>query len=320
MQLSIVVLDAYSFNPGDIDWSPLAAQGRLTVYEQSAPEQIHERIRLADAVITNRCRLGEAEFAAAERLRYVGLAATGYDKIDLAAARNRGIAVCNVPGYSTEAVAQFTFALLLDLCAHARQYDAEVRAGRWRQAPGDCIWLYPETALYKKTFGVVGTGAIGCAVGRIARAFGMRVIGFSRSRRAAFDGEYVSFDELLETSDVVSLHCPASAETRGIIGREELARMKPGAILLNTARGALVDAQALADALNEGRLFAAAADVFETEPITPNNPLFLAKNCLLTPHVAWTPLETRQNLMQVLAENLGAFLEGKIINRVDLEV
>lgn len=315
--MQIVVLDAYSLNPGDIGWESIERFGQVTIYSDTPPEQIAERLEHADVAFTNRARIGEAEFAAAPKLRFLGLFATGYDKIDLAAARRRRIAVCNAPGYSTEPVAQHVFALLLSLTNRAVALDAEVRNGRWTQSPGDCSWDAPILELQNKTFGVLGTGAIGCAAARIAQALGMRVIGHSRSEQEAFAGEYVSFDELLRRSDVLSLHCAATIETRGIIDRGALCRMKPGAILINTARGALVNARDLAEALNGGKLYGAGIDVFETEPITKDNPLIAAKNCLITPHIAWTSLEARRRLMQISAENLQAFLQNKRLNRVD---
>jgi len=315
--MQIVVLDAYSLNPGDISWEPIKRFGHVTVYLDTPPEQIAERLEHADFAFTNRARIGEAEFAAAPNLRFLGLFATGYDKIDLAAARRRKIAVCNAPGYSTESVAQHAFALLLSITNRAAALDAEVRKGRWTQTTGDCSWDAPILELHDKTFGVLGTGEIGCAAARIARGFGMRVIGHSRSERKAFAGEYVSLDALLRRSDVLSLHCAATEETRGIIDQGALSRMKPGAILINTARGALVNARDLAEALNGGRLYAAGVDVFETEPITPENPLLKAKNCLMTPHVAWIPFEARQRLMRISAGNLEAFLQNKRLNRVD---
>ena len=317
--MNIVILDAYSVNPGDIDWAPIRALGTLAVYDHTAPEQIGERICDADAVFTNRARLGETEFSQAPNLRFLCLFATGYDKIDLSAARRRGIAVCNVPGYSTDAVAQHAIALLLTLANRTITLDAELRKGRWTQCMGDCVWDAPMIALTGKTFGVLGTGAIGCQSARIAQALGMRVIGHSRNMRSAFCGAYVSQKELFRQSDVLSLHCAASDETRRIINRETLRTMKPGAILINTARGALVDSQALADALNDGVIYAAGLDVVDVEPIPPDNPLLSAKNCLITPHAAWLPQDVRERLVGMAAENLNEFLHGGTRNRVDLE-
>ena len=317
--MNIVILDAYSVNPGDISWEPIRAFGNLTVYDHTPPEQIGERIRQADAVFTNRARLGEAEFSQASNLRFLCLFATGYDKIDLASARRHNIAVCNVPGYSTEAVAQHTIALLLELTNRTRALDAELRKGRWTQHKGDCVWDAPLIALTGKTFGIIGTGAIGCRAAEIAKALGMRVLGYSRNKRAAFCGSYVSKEELFRESDVLSLHCAATAETHHIVNRDTLALMKPSAIIINTARGVLIDSGALADALNAGSIYAAGLDVVEREPILPENPLLNAKNCLITPHAAWLPVDVRKRLVNLAAENLDAFVHDRKLNRVDLE-
>ena len=317
--MNIVILDAYSVNPGDIDWSPIAQFGELRVYDYTPPELIGERLKDADIAFTNRGRLGETEFSAAPKLRFLGIFATGYDKIDLHAARRHQVAVCNVPGYSTDAVAQHAIALLLEITNRARALDTEIRKQRWTQLPGDCLWDAPILSLSGRTFGVLGTGDIGCATARIANALGMRVIGHSRSKRAEFCGEYVSQEELFRKSDVLSLHCAATNETRGIINNETLALMKPDAILINTARGTLVNSIDLTQALNEGRLYAAGLDVVDGEPISPDNPLLSAKNCLITPHVAWIPRDARKRLVDTAANNLGAFINGTMQNRVDLE-
>jgi glycerate dehydrogenase len=317
--MNIVILDAYSVNPGDISWEPIRVFGNLTVYDHTPPEQIGERIANADAVFTNRARLGEAEFSQAPELRFLCVFATGYDKIDLASARRHNIAVCNVPGYSTEAVAQHAIALLLEITNRACTLDTELRKGRWTQHPGDCVWDAPLIALNYKTFGVLGTGAIGCRAAEIAKAFGMRVVGYSRNRRAAFCGEYVSLEELFQQSDVLSLHCAATPETHHIVNRDTLAQMKRSAILINTARGALVDSVALAEALNAGTIYSAGLDVVEREPILPDNPLLNAKNCLITPHAAWLPVDVRKRLVDLAAENLASFLQHGTHNRVDLE-
>ncbi len=317
--MNIVILDAYSVTNGDIDWEPIARFGKLTVYDETAPEQVAKRLKDADAAFTNRCRIDQTALENVRKLKFLGLFATGYDKIDLEAARRRGVAVCNVPGYSTDAVAQHAIALLLEITNRTRVLDAEVRSGRWTLLPGDCVWDEPILSLTGKTLGVFGTGAIGCAVARIAGALGMRVIGHSRSRRAEFSGDYVSLEDLFRQSDVLSLHCSVTEETKHIVDRGTLSMMKPGAILINTARGALVDSAALAEALGAGRLFAAGLDVFEREPIQRDDPLWTAKRCLITPHMAWTPLDTRKRLIREAADNLNAFLNGTLLNRVDLE-
>lgn len=315
--MEIVVLDAFSFNPGDIDWTLIERFGHTTVYGNTPPELIAQRLAGADIAFTNRARIGEREFAAAPNLRFLGLFATGFDKIDLAAARKHNIAVCNAPGYSTESVAQHAIALMLAITNRAVQFDAEVHKGRWTQTIGDCSWDAPVLELCGKTFGVLGTGEIGCRAARIASALGMRILGYSRSRRSEFCGEYVSKEELLKQADVLSLHCAANDETRGIIGEQAFSRMKPTAILINTARGSLVEEKELAAALNEGRLYAAGIDVSQVEPIPEDSPLLNAKNCLITPHVAWIPRETRTRLMKIAAENLEVFLNGGRLNRVD---
>jgi len=317
--MNIVILDAYSVNPGDIDWEPIRAFGSLTIYDHTPPEQIGERIADADAVFTNRARLGEEEFSKALNMRFLCLFATGYDKIDLAAARRHNVAVCNVPGYSTDAVAQHAIALLLEITNRTRVLDAELRKGRWTQHPGDCVWDAPLIALTGKTFGVLGTGAIGCRAALIAQALGMRVIGYSRNKRAGFCGTYVTKEEIFRQSDVLSLHCAATSETRGIVNGESLAAMKRSAILINTARGTLVDSAALTEALNEGVIYAAGLDVVDREPILTDNPLLNAKNCLITPHAAWLPIDVRKRLVDLSAENLNAYLHNRTLNRVDLE-
>ena len=318
--MNIVILDAYSVSPGDIGWERLGAFGNLTVYDYTPPELIGERIARQQTPSSPTARgSGEAEFSQAPNLRFLCLFATGYDKIDLSAARRHNVAVCNVPGYSTNAVAQHAIALMLELTNRTRALDTELRKGRWTQRAGDCIWDAPLIELSGKTFGVLGTGAIGCQTANIAKALGMRVIGSSRNARPAFCGEYVSLEALFSQSDVLSLHCAATEETRNIINRASLMRMKPTAILINTARGALVDAFALTWALNEGVLYAAGLDVVDREPIPPDHPLLSAKNCLITPHAAWLPIEARIRLVYAAAENLRSFLCGETRNRVDLE-
>lgn len=315
--MEIVVLDAFSFNPGDIDWAPIERFGHTTVYMNTPPELISQRLANADIAFTNRARIGEPEFAAAPNLRFLGLFATGYDKIDLAAAKRHNIAVCNAPGYSSESVAQHAVALMLAITNRAAQFDAEVHKGRWTQTFGDCSWDAPVLELCGKTFGVLGTGEIGCTAARIASAMGMRIIGYSRSKRSGFCGEYVTREELFKQADVLSLHCAANDETRGIIGGQALSQMKPTAILINTARGVLIDENELAAALNEKRLYAAGIDVSRVEPIPEDSPLLSARNCLITPHVAWIPRETRTRLMKTAADNLETFLNGGRLNRVD---
>ncbi len=317
--MEIVVLDAYSFNPGDIDWEPIARYGHLTIYDYTEQEQVTGRLKDADIAFTNRTRLSEVEFAAAPKLRFLGLLATGYDKIDMAAARKHNVVVCNVPGYATDAVAQHAIALMLTLCNSARLFDEQIRAGRWTQQPGDCVWDYPIIGVTGKVFGVLGTGTIGCATAKMAQGLGMQVIGSSRTVRREFVGEYVPQDELFRRSDVLSLHCAATVQTTGLIDRIAIDKMKKSAILINTARGAIVNTSDLVEALNSNRIYAAGLDVTEGEPIGRDDRLLRAKNCIVTPHIGWAPLSAREELMRLSSENLKAFLDGAPIHRVDLE-
>lgn len=321
--MKIVVLDGFAENPGDLSWGGLEALGALTVYDRTdrADEAlILARIGDAEAVYTNKTPLSASVIAAAPRLRFIGVLATGYNVVDLAAASARGIPVCNVPAYGTEAVAQHTFALLLEICNQVAHHSAAVQTGRWSACPDFCFWERPLMGLAGKTLGIVGFGRIGRAVGRIGRAFGMEVL--ASGSRPTPEGEaiarYVPLEELLAASDVVSLHCPLFPETERLIRRETIARMKPGAILLNTGRGPLVDERDLADALNSGRLYAAGLDVAVTEPIPADSPLLSAKNCFITPHIAWAGRESRQRLMDIAVENLAAFLRGDTVNAVNL--
>lgn len=317
--MNIVVLDGYAENPGDLSWSGLEALGMLTVYDRTAPEDIISRIGSAEIVYTNKTPLTEAVFAACPQIRFVGCLATGYNVVDCAAARARNIPVCNIPGYSTMAVAQFTFALLLELCHRVGHHSEAVHTGRWSACPDFCFWDYPLTDLAGKTMGIIGFGAIGKAVGRIARAMGMEVL--ATGSRVTQDGlaiaSYVTLEELLEKSHVVSLHCPLFPQTTGIINKQTIARMKDGAFLLNTARGGCLVEQDVADALRAGKLAGAAMDVVITEPMASDNPLLSAPNCIITPHIAWASKESRQRLMDIAVENLRAFLSGNPQNVVN---
>ena len=314
--MNIVVLDGYALNPGDLSWDEIARFGTLTVYERTSQARVAERIRDAEVLFVNKTRIGEAELSAAPKLRFIGVLATGYDVLDLAALKAHGVLASNVPSYSTMSVAQLTMALLLEVCHHAGLHSDAVHAGKWSACPDYCFWETPLIELDGKTFGVLGTGSIGCAAAHMAAAFGMRVIGTSRSRREAFAGEYVPLDTLLAESDVLSLHCPCTADTADMIDSRAIAKMKNGAILLNTSRGRLVNARDLADALNSGKLYGAGLDVADPEPIPADNPLLSAKNCVITPHIAWAPLAARQRLMHVSAGNLEAFLSGAPVNRI----
>lgn len=316
--MKIVILDAYAANPGDLSWDEFAALGELTVYDRTAPEDVAARIGDAEVVFINKVRLTDEIFAACPNLKLVSILATGYNIVDLAAAKRRGITVCNVPGYSTRAVVQMTFALLLEICQQVGLHSGAVHTGRWQSCPDFCFWDRPLIELDGKTMGIVGYGAIGSAVGTVAQALGMKLLVTARHEKPVPEGaRFVSLPELLAQSDVVSLHCPQTAENARMIDAGALAQMKDGAILLNTARGGLLDEQAVADALRSGKLLAAGMDVVSAEPIRADNLLLTAPNCFLTPHIAWAPLETRRRLQAISAENLRAFLAGKPQNVVD---
>ena len=317
--MKIVILDGYTENPGDLSWEGFAALGELTVYERTAAADIVPRIGDAEIVYTNKTPITAETLAACPNLRYIGLLATGYNVVDVAAAKARGVAVTNIPTYGTAAVAQFAIAMLLEICHHVAHHSDAVHAGRWTANPDWCFWDYPLIELDGKTMGIIGFGRIGQATGRIARALGMRVLAYdsrpSDAGRAI--AEYVPLDELLAVSDVISLHCPLFPETEGIVNKANIARMKDGVILLNNSRGPLVVEQDLSDALNSGKVYAAGLDVVSTEPIRPDNPLLKAKNCFITPHISWAPRESRQRLMDIAVENLRAFLAGAPVNVVN---
>lgn len=316
--MKIVILDAYAANPGDLSWDEFAALGELTVYDRTAQEYAAARIGDAEVVFINKVRLTDDIFAACPNLKLVSILATGYNIVDLAAAKRRGITVCNVPGYSTRAVVQMTFALLLEICQQVGLHSGAVHTGRWQTCPDFCFWDRPLIELDGKTMGIVGYGAIGSAVGTVAQALGMKLLVTARHEKPVPEGaRFVSLPELLAQSDVVSLHCPQTAENARMIDAGALAQMKDGAILINTARGGLLDEQAVADALRSGKLLAAGMDVVSAEPIRADNPLLTAPNCFLTPHIAWAPLETRRRLQAISAENLRAFLAGKPQNVVN---
>jgi len=318
--MKIVVLEGHAVNPGDLSWDWLSAYGDVTVYPRMvSPEQTIARIGDAQIIFINKTPITEQTLAACPNLKLICVLATGYNVVDCAAARARNIPVCNVPDYGTTAVAQFTFALLLEVCHQIGHHDRAVHAGKWTACPEFCFWDTPQTELVGKTLGIIGFGRIGRAVGRIAKAFGMEVLAYSRTRHPEGEqiGRYVDLDTLLASSDVVSLHCPLTPETQGMINRESIAKMKDGAILLNTSRGAAVVEEDLAAALGGGKLRAAAVDVVSTEPIPASSPLLTAPNCIITPHMAWAPKESRQRIMDCTKRSVEAFLAGKPINRVN---
>ena len=320
--MKAVVLEDYAIQQGDLDWSGVEALvPDVTRYGRTVPEEVVPRIGDAEIVFLNKCRIDETVLARCPKLRWVGIIATGTDNLDLKACRRHGVPVANVPGYSTYSVAQMTFSLLLAICQCADRYDRLVQDGRWRTEDPADYRLLPQVELLGKTFGIYGYGSIGRQTARIARAFGMEVLVCTRTVRPEYaaDGvEFVDYDTLLRRCDILSLHCPATPQTRGLVNAEALAKMKPGAILLNTARGALVDEEAVAAALHSGQLGFYGADAFVTEPLPQESPLRAEPHAILTPHIAWTTREALQNLMDITTRNLRTWLEGNgehIVNR-----
>lgn len=317
--MKIVILDGYTENPGDLSWEGFERLGELTVYDRTPAGEIVKRIGDADAVITNKTPVSRETLDACPNVKYIGVLATGYNVIDVAAAKERGIPVCNIPSYGTDAVGQFAIALLLEICHHVAHHDQAVHEGRWEQNDDWCFWDFPLIELAGKTMGIIGFGRIGQATGRIAKALGMRVIAndeYPNDSGKAI-AEYVTRDELLAQSDVIALHCPLFPSTQGIVNKENIAKMKDGVIILNNSRGPLIVEQDLADALNSGKVYAAGLDVVSSEPISADNPLLHAKNCIITPHISWAPKESRQRLMDIAVEDLRAFMDGKPINVVN---
>jgi len=319
--MKIVVLDGYTENPGDLSWGGLEALGELTVYDRTPlndEAEIIRRVGDAEAVFTNKTPLSARVFEACIGLQYVGVLATGYNVVDVAAAKASGVTVSNIPTYGTAAVGQFAIALLLEICHHIGHHDGAVHAGRWQSNPDWCFWDYPLIELDQKTMGIIGFGRIGQATGKIAQALGMKVIAYDAMENDAGRAiaQYVPLDTLLRDSDVVALHCPLFPETQGIVNRNSIAKMKDGVIILNNSRGPLIVEQDLADALNSGKVYAAGLDVVSSEPIKADNPLLSAKNCMITPHISWAPKESRQRLMDIAVDNLKNFLQGTPVNVV----
>ncbi len=319
--MKIVILDGYTENPGDLSWAQLETFGELTVYDRTPYEtsEIIRRIGNAEIVVTNKVPLTREVLTACPNIRFITVLATGYNVVDTACARERGIPVSNVPAYGTAAVGQFAIALLLEISSHVAHHSEAVHAGRWESAPDWTFWDYPLIELAGKTMGIVGFGRIGQTTGRIAKALGMNVLaaGSRETEVGRKIARYVDRSELFASSDVICLHCPLFPETVGMINRDTIAQMKDGVILINNSRGGLVVEQDLADALNSGKVLAAGLDVVSTEPIRADNPLLKAKNCFITPHISWAPKETRQRILDCTADNLRAFLDGKPIHVVN---
>jgi glycerate dehydrogenase len=310
--MKLVVLDGHTLNPGDLSWDALQALAPVEIFPRTAPRDVAARAGDAELVLTNKVVLDRAAIAALPKLRYIGVLATGYNVVDVAAARERGIVVTNVPEYSTRSVAQMVFALLLELCHHAGAHSGAVRAGRWTSSPDFAFWDFPLVELDGRTLGIVGLGRIGKAVAALGQAFGMKVLAYQHRPKDVPAGVAVtsSLDALFRESDVVTLHCPLTAETKGLVNAARLALMKRTAFLINTGRGPLVEEQDLADALNAGRIAGAGLDVLSQEPPPASNPLLQAKNCLVTPHIAWATHAARSRLMTTVVENVRAFLAG----------
>ena len=314
--MKITILDGHALNPGDLSWDQIRQFGELTYYDRTENEELTiQRIGESEIVLLNKVPITRNVLEHCPNIKLICVLATGYNVVDCQAAAERGIPVCNVPGYGTDAVAQFTFALLLELCHRVGLHSDSVHNGEWSDCPDFCYWKTPQMELAGKTMGIIGYGAIGQAVGKIATALGMKILAYSRTQRPGHS--YVDLDTLLAESDVISLHCPLFPENTGLINQETIAKMKDGAILLNTARGGLINEQAVSDALCSGKLRGFAGDVVTTEPIPANSPLLGAPNCILTPHMAWAPIESRQRILDATEENIRAFLSNKPTNVVN---
>ena len=312
--MKLVITDGYCENPGDLSWEPLKQFGELVIYDRTEDDEdkIIDRIGDADIAIINKVPITERIMDACPNLKAIAILATGYNVVDIDAAKKRGIPVCNVPAYGTDAVAEFAMSLLLELCHHVGHHADVVKEGRWENCPDFCFWDYPLMDLHGKTMGIIGFGRIGRTTGKLANAFGMKVL--ATGSRPTPEGEaladYVDLDTLLARSDVIALHCPLLPGTKDIICRENIEKMKDGVIIINNARGGCVVEQDLADALNSGKVAAAGLDVVSTEPISGDNPLLTAKNCIITPHISWASRECRQRILDTTVENVRSFLAG----------
>ena len=320
--MKIVILDHPRENPGEIDWSGFYKYGEVEKYEHTAPCEALERIGDAEVVFLNKTVLDRETISTCKNLKYISVIATGYNTVDVEAAKEYGIAVSNVPTYGTEGIGQHAIALLLEITNHVAHHDNEVRKGRKNDDKDWCFWDYPSIELENKTIGIIGLGRIGQITSRVAQAFGMKVLAYDLYKNNALESEnchYSDLDTLLEKSDVISLHCPLFPETENIINRETIAKMKDGVIIINNSRGALIVEEDLADALNSGKVYAAGLDTVRNEPISMDNPLLSAKNCFITPHISWAAIECRQRLVDYSLDNLRAYLDGKYTNIVNGE-
>ena len=317
--MKIVVLDGHAANPGDLSWKELQSLGDCTIYDRTLPEEVMQRAHDAEVLLTNKTVLGREHIEALPALKYIGVLATGYNIVDTEAARARGVIVTNIPAYSTDSVAQMVFAHLLNICQQVQHHSEEVRRGRWAANPDFCFWDTPLIELSGKKIGLVGLGHTGMKTARIAIAFGMEVYAYTSKSHFQLPPEIkkMELDELFAECDIISLHCPLTEETREMVNARRIALMKPTAILINTGRGPLINEQDLADALNNGRIYAAGVDVLSQEPPRADNPLLTARNCYITPHIAWASTAARERLMQIALDNVKAYQEGKPIHVVN---
>ena len=315
--MKIVILDGYTLNPGDLDWSSFQKVGEVVYYDRTSKEDILKRTQNADVIFTNKTPLTKETLQKCANLKFVGVLATGYDVVDISAAKELEIAVCNVPGYGTHTVAQYAIALLLEVCHHIDHHNKQVKDRQWSKNKDWCFWDYPMIELSGKTMGIIGFGNIGKATARIAMALGMKIIYYDEYALGMENSVSLSLDELLIQSDVVALHCPLTENTKEIIHKGTLKKMKNSAILINNARGKLINEYDLAEALQSGEIYAAALDVTYDEPIADNNPLLACENCLITPHISWATREARSRIIKTSLDNLQAYLDGDSINRVD---
>ena len=318
--MKIVVLDGYTLNPGDNPWDLVQIQGELAIYERTDPAQVVERSIDADILLTNKVVLDEAVISQLPKLKFIAVTATGYNVVDVVYAKQKGIPVSNVPVYGTDSVAQHVLASMLSFIHKPHEHHVAIQNGHWQKSNNFSFWLSPLSELAGKTMGIIGLGRIGRATAHLASAFGMKIVAHSRRQNDPLDTpgfQWLSIEETFATADFISLHCPHTPENTGFVNADLIAKMRPNAVLINTARGGLIDEQDLADALNAGRIAGALLDVVSAEPITDDNPLLNARNCILTPHLAWTAIEARKRLMQTNADNIAAFIVGEPINLVN---
>ncbi len=320
--MKIVVLDGYTENPGDLSWEGLEALGELTVYEHTDASEVAQRIGDAPYVYTNKTPITRETMDACPNLKFIGVLATGYNIVDVEAAKEKGIPVCNIPTYGTTAVSQFAMALLLEIAHHVGAHSDAVKKGDWENCKDWCFWNYPLFELAGKTFGIIGAGRIGYATAKIANAFGMKILAYDIYPNKSLESEWFHFadlDTVLKESDVLSLHCPLFESTKEIIRKENIDKMKDGAIIINTSRGPLINEDDLDEALNSGKIFAAAVDVLSVEPPRGHNKLIANPRCITTPHIAWAPKESRQRLMDIAVDNLKQFIAGNVVNAVNMK-